>query len=238
MKKEDAIRKINTMGKVGNIVALIARIVVIVSLVLCVAGFVIVLVLPSNLCRLKVDGRAQVLVDLDAFGDTFSWEAEDDLAREVQDSIKDKAGFSYGGNRFAVDNVEMDGSQIYVDSSARLTEINIRNLAWVIASAIVILGLLLVGIIFAGRLAKSFRDCESPFEERVIRRMKQFAYSLIPWAVLSSVAGSLEQRLWMAGGHFSFDLNLGMIVVVLVILALAYIFQYGAILQKESDETL
>lgn len=234
MKKEDAIRKINTMGKVGNIVALIVRIFVIVSLVLCFAGLVIVLVLPSNLCRLKVDGRAQVLVDLDAFG----WEAEDDLAREVQDSIKDKAGFSYGGNRFAVDNVEMDGSQIYVDSSARLTEINIRNLAWVIASAIVILGLLLVGIIFAGRLAKSFRDCESPFEERVIRRMKQFAYSLIPWAVLSSVAGSLEQRLWMAGGHFSFDLNFGMIVVVLVILALAYIFQYGAILQKESDETL
>lgn len=234
MKKEDAIRKINTMGKVGNIVALIVRIFVIVSLVLCFVGLVIVLVLPSNLCRLQVDGRAQVLVDLDAFG----WEAEDDLAREVQDSIKDKAGFSYGGSRFAVDQVEMNGSKITVDSSARLTEINIRNLAWVIASAIVILGLLLVGIIFAGRLAKSFRDCESPFEERVIRRMKQFAYSLIPWAVLSSVAGSLEQRLWMAGGHFSFDLNLGMIVVVLVILALAYIFQYGAILQRESDETL
>lgn len=234
MKKEDAIRKINTMGKVGNIVALIARIFVIVSLVLCFAGLVIVLVLPSNLCRLKVDGRAQVLVDLDAFG----WEAEDGLARDVQDSIKDKAGFSYGGSRFAVDKVEMDGSQIHVDSSARLTEINIRSLAWVIASAIVILGLLLVSIIFAGRLAKSFRDCESPFEERVIRRMKQFAYSLIPWAVLSSVAGSLEQRLWMAGGGFSFELNVGMIVVVLVILALAYIFQYGAILQRESDETL
>ena len=101
-----------------------------------------------------------------------------------------------------------------------------------------ILGLLLVGIIFAGRLAKSFRDCESPFEERVIRRMKQFAYSLIPWAVLSSISGSLDQRLWMAGGGLSFDLNVGMIVVVLVILALAYIFQYGAILQRESDETL
>lgn len=234
MKKEDAIRKINTMGKVGNIVAMIARIFVIVCLVLCVAGLVIVLVLPSNLCRLKVDGRAQVLVDLDAFG----WEAEDDLAREVQDSIKDKAGFSYGGSRFAVDKVEMDGSQIRVDSSARLTEIRIQNLAWVIVSTIVILGLLLVGIIFAGRLAKSFRDCESPFEERVIRRMKQFAYSLIPWAVLSSISGSLDQRLWMAGGGLSFDLNVGMIVVVLVILALAYIFQYGAILQRESDETL
>lgn len=234
MKKEDAIRKINTMGKVGNIVAMIARIFVIVCLVLCVAGLVIVLVLPSNLCRLKVDGRAQVLVDLDAFG----WEAEDDLAREVQDSIKDKAGFSYGGSRFAVDKVEMDGSQIRVDSSARLTEIRIQNLAWVIVSTIVILGLLLVGIIFAGRLAKSFRDCESPFEESVIRRMKQFAYSLIPWAVLSSISGSLDQRLWMAGGGLSFDLNVGMIVVVLVILALAYIFQYGAILQRESDETL
>lgn len=234
MKKEDAIRKINTMGKVGNIVALIARIFVIVGLVLCVAGLVVVLVLPSDLCRLKIDGRAQVLVDLSSFG----WEAGDDLARDVQDSIQDKAGFRYGGNHFAVDKVEMDGSQIRVDSCARLTEIRISSLIWVIASAIVVLGLLLVSIIFAGRLAKSFRDCESPFEDRVIRRIKQFAYSLIPWAVISSVIGSPEQWFWMAGGGFSFDLNVGMIAVVLVILALAYIFQYGAILQRESDETL
>lgn len=234
MTKTDAVRKINKMGKVGNIVALIARILVIICLVACTVGFVIVLVLPSDLCRVRIDGRAQVLVDLGA----FDWMADEDMTHEIQKSIEGNTSFSYGGNRFAVDEVEMEGSQIRVDSSARLTEINIRSMAWIAASAMVVLILLLIGIIFAGRLAKAFRDCESPFEDRVIRRMKQFAYALIPWAVISSVTGNMAQNLWMTGGGFSFGLDLGVVVVVLLILALTYIFQYGAILQKESDETL
>ncbi len=234
MKKTEAIRKINTMGKVGNILAMITRILVIVLLVLSVAGFVIVLFLPADLCRVKMDGRAQVLVDLSAFG----WETDEALEEEVRENVKSSANISYAGNHFAVDEVTMDGSRMEVDASARLTEFNIKSLAWALAGAIVVLILLLISVIFVGRLAKAFRDCSSPFEGLVIRRMKQFAYALIPWAVISSVVGSLEQCIWMASGGFSFDLDFGIIIIVLVILALAYIFQYGAVLQQESDETL
>lgn len=234
MMKLDAVKKINTMGKVGNILALIARIFVILLLVLSLAGFITLLVLPEDLCKVKIDGRAQVLLDLGVFG----WEADGNAAAEMQEKVEKSANISYGGNHFAVDNMDMQGSQMQIDASARLTEFSSRTLAWALVGAMVNLILLLISTIFAGRLAKAFRDCESPFEDTVIRRMKQFAYSLIPWAIVSSVIGSLMQSIWTASAKFGFRLDFGVIITVLVILALAYIFQYGAVLQQESDETL
>lgn len=154
------------------------------------------------------------------------------------DAVKKSANINYAGNHFSVDDIDMEGSRMQIDASAKLTEFSIKTLAWALVGAMVNLILLLISIIFAGRLAKAFRDCESPFEDSVIRRMKQFAYSLIPWAVASSVIGNLLQSIWTASPRFGFSLDFGVIIAVLVILALAYIFQYGAVLQQESDETL
>ena len=234
MMKLDAVKKINTMGKVGNILALIARIFVILLLVLSLAGFITVMVLPSDLCKVKIDGKAQVLLDLGVFG----WEADEETTGEVKNNVEKSANISYAGNHFSVDDINMEGSRMQIDAGAKLSEFSIKTLAWALVGAMINLILLLISTIFAGRLAKAFRDCESPFEDGVIHRMKQFAYSLVPWAVASSVVGSLLQSIWTASPRFGFSLDFGVIITVLVILALAYIFQYGAVLQQESDETL
>ena len=93
-------------------------------------------------------------------------------------------------------------------------------------------------MIFAGKVCKAFRDCQSPFEENVIRRMQYFAYSLIPTVLLESVvAGSIGYFLGNTDG-IGVNLNVSTILVVLVVFALVYVFKYGALLQQESDETL
>lgn len=232
--KTDAVVKINKMGKAGAILALIVKIFVILLLGLCTLAFIILLVLPSDVCTVKINGKAEVLLNLGFFG----LSGDEEQTEEIKKGVAENAVIDYAGNHFSVDSVDVDGSQVALGASGRLSEFNVKNLAWAVAGAILNLILLLVSVIFASRLAKAFRDCDSPFEDRVIHRMKQFAYSLIPWAVISSIVGSLEQQIWVAGGSFSFDLDISMIVIVLVILALAYIFQYGAMLQKESDETL
>lgn len=233
--KENAIKKINTMGKVGTIVALVAKIFVIVLLSLSVIGFVGVLVLPSNLCTVKIDGRAKVGIDLSHFG----VEMNDEVNKEITENVNENVDITYAGNHFSVDNVQTNDKGFNFDAGATLSEFNIKDVAWVLAGAIIYLILLLISTIYAGRLAKSFRSCQSPFEETVIKRMKQFAYSLIPWAVSSSVIGAIQQRIWIASSkNIALSLDISMVIVVLVILALAYIFQYGAVLQKESDETL
>ena len=234
MMKLDAVKKINTMGKVGNVLALIMKIFVILLLVLSISGLVATMVLPENLCKVQIDGKAQVLLDLGAFG----WEADENAAAEVRENVERTANISYAGNHFSVDSMDMEGSRMQIGASAKMTEFNVKTLAWPLAGAIVNLILLLISTIFAGRLAKAFRDCESPFEKTVIHRMKQFAYSLVPWAVVSSVVGNIMKSIWTASAQFGINLDIGMILIVLVILALAYIVQYGAVLQQESDETL
>ena len=232
--KENAIKKINTMGKVGTIIALVTRILVSILLVASVVGFVATLILPADLCRVKIDGKANIHVDVSSLGTNFN-----DIDQQViVEGVEENANIVYSGNHFSVDNVTVDGSQFDIEANADLAVFDLKDLAWALAGAIIVLISLLVSTIFAGRLTKAFRGCQSPFEEIVIRRMKQFAYALIPWAVVSGIVSSLESRIWMASGGFSFSLDISMIIVVLVILALAYIFQYGATLQQESDETL
>ena len=67
-------------------------------------------------------------------------------------------------------------------------------------------------------------NCDSPFEAKVLKAMKAFAYSLIPWAILKAGSGSAS--------------SLSAIIFVLVAITFAHIFNYGAQLQKESDETI
>lgn len=232
--KEKAIQKINMMGKVGTILVLISKIFVSILLALSIIGFVGILCLPSDFCTVKIDGNAKVQVDLSTFGVNLGEIDE----QKIEEGVKKNAKISYGGNEFDVNGVEVEDSKINIGAAADLTEFNVKDFAWALAGAMVYLILLLISLIYAGRLTKAFRGCQSPFEEPVIRRMKQFAYSLIPWAVASSLVGALASQMWMAGGGVSLNLDFTIIVVVLVILAFAYIFQYGAVLQKESDETL
>lgn len=233
--KENAIKKINLMGRIGTIIVLVAKIFVSILIGLTVMGFIASLVLPSELCKVKIDGNAKVYIDLSYFDVTMT----EEVKKGIVDGVNNNANINYAGNQFMVNQVETNDHGFDIDASASLTEVTIRDFAWALAGVFLYLALLLVSLIYTGRLTKSFRHCQSPFENEVIKRMKQFAYSLIPWAVISSVNGVLQQRIWMAGSNrVDLQININIVIIVLVILAFAYFFQYGAVLQKESDETL
>ena len=232
--KEKAIMKINMMGKVGAILALISKIFVSVLLGLCVLGFGAILFLPGDLCKLKVNGTADVLINLSSFGVDFN----DTETQQIKENVEKNANISYAGNEFSVDRVDVGDSSIDIGASASLTELDLKDCLWVLSGVILNLVLLLISIIYASRLAKAFRNCQSPFEKTVITRMKQFAYSLIPWAVISSIVNMLQSRIVISNGGFHLNIDFGIVIMVLLILALAYVFQYGSMLQQESDETL
>ena len=74
--------------------------------------------------------------------------------------------------------------------------------------------------------------------ENVIKKMRGFAYSLIPWVILNSTSRSMIDSLLNGKLNVQVSLDITMLIIVLIVLALVYIFQYGAMLQQESDETL
>lgn len=110
-----------------------------------------------------------------------------------------------------------------------------------------------VVFVFLLLAADAFRRCDSPFEDRVIRRMNVFA-----WVLLASALFNLFVSLFSEiGGRIFYENIAGFytangivesvlylitpsfpLVVSLIVLFLVRVFRHGAELQKESDETL
>ena len=95
--------------------------------------------------------------------------------------------------------------------------------------------------LFVAKFGKVLHKNSTPFSKPCIRYLKVTAFILLGWSVLSLVTGGAVRRI-LTGGLFGISLggslDLGSLFIALVLLLVAYIFEYGAKLQRESDETL
>jgi len=241
MNKSEAISKINKLGKISNIIVSIARVIMIVGLVFCIVGTVILMFVPKGLVQLNISGRTDVLVDLSRINVQLSEEEQQDILLSIQEDIDDensRSTIDVNGNTYGTETVAVDESSIMLGAEAESYTVDIKNIIFILFFASLTLALLVVTLTFAGKLCKGFRDCESPFEENIIKKMNHLAYSLIPWAFVSTISNSIEETFFTNNATFLVGVDLGIIIVIFFIFILAYIFKYGAVLQQESDETL
>ncbi|MGN0424817.1 MAG: hypothetical protein ACI4FY_05800 [Acetatifactor sp.] len=233
--KRQAIIKINKMGKTGVIILNILKVILILGIVGCVIGTIVCAALPKDLLTMQFSGDATVTVNMDAVEQMTGKTISDAELRKQLTS----GNITVDGKDYVMNQISLEGRNMVVDTQAEMPRtIQLRNLTLVCISGLVLCVASLVSMIFAGKVCKAFRDCQSPFEENVIKRMQYFAYSLIPTVLLESVvAGSIGYFLGNSDG-ISINLNVSTILVVLVVFALVYVFKYGALLQQESDETL
>lgn len=232
--KEQAIQKINKIGKISSIFALIGKIIVGIGLVCTIIGAIICFAIPKDLVEITTAGAMVMDVDFTALGVDMAEfqdeEAREEAVAEMKESISDE--------EFTVIDVSMDETGAQIAGTMAEYSFTIRDGAWAVVIAAVALAMTFVTLWFVGNLCKAFRDCQSPFEENVIKRMKHLAVALIPWCIISSVSDSTFSSIVSGKPSFSLSVDLGMVLVVLVVLVLVYIFKYGAVLQQESDETL
>lgn len=232
--KAEAVKKINTMGKVGSILAIIANVCVAVGILGVIAVMVVTAVIPKGCAVVKTEGTFDVDLDLAAVDRV--------LSDEEQARIN---ALSTAGDRIAINGEEMaqltaeaTATAVKVTADSKTLTLDIHDLSRYLWPALLALVAMEVTFIFALRLCNAFKRCISPFEENVIAKMKALAWSLLPWIVLPAFAESALTNLLSGGFRWNFSLDLTMIVTVLIVFVLVRIFQYGAILQQESDETL
>lgn len=233
--KQDAINKINKMGQIGQIIALIAKIFVIIGLVFLIGCSIALAALPKDFVTLNFSGGAEVSVNLNAIGITLTEEQQEEINKQ---GISGNNSFSSNGTRYAVDKLQAQDSELFIQASADNVSVSLSNFVWIMISAVLTLAMTLVTLFFIGGLCKAIRYCQTPFEENVICKMRYFAFSLIPWVILSTVSQSVASGILNNHFQIGVSIDFGMIIIVLVVLALTYIFRYGAVLQQESDETL
>ncbi len=229
--KPDAVLKINKIGRVGQIFTLIGKIVVGMGLFFTLIGTIIMAVMPEDLITADVRGGISMVVDMGALG-------FDEIPEQDKEVIQEQFGAGEEVNGTMITSTEIDGNKVIVDAEASNMRFKLNTFVWVLLAALLYEIATFVVLFFIGGLCKAFRNCDTPFCDNVIRKMKNLAFSLIPMALFSSYSESMASGIMSEGPGFSFSIDLAVVIAILLIFGLAYIFQYGAKLQQESDETL
>lgn len=229
MIKEQAIAKINKMGKAGRVITNILKVFTIIGIVILTMVTILMLLLPKDLFQYHFVSQDRLEISIDALEKLpLSQEERESLKRgEIQEILSQGTYFIEGDKIVALlSSGEKDGVA------------TVNHLLFIMLCGTVAGVFTLITLIYAGKLCKSFETCASPFEENVIWRMRRFAYSLIPWVLLTDMSESALGSLFEGKMELKISVNISALIIVLALLALVYIFQYGAVLQQESDETL
>ena len=230
-------KKINTIAKVGRILATIAAVFMILGCIASAVGIGVTASMPKDSLMVDVTGIADV---------TAKGEVLESITDAIIDSAKGGKGkVMLGDSNVAIGDVEdsiPEGVTAQkTDKGFTLSVENKRlNISTQAITTVLIFSFLntvcLTVVLFMIRaLMKSIEKCETPFCNDVIRKMKNFGYSLIPLAVLSGTSENTWNILDV-GVHAGIDLKV--VFVILVVFMLVMVFSYGAELQKQSDETL
>lgn len=220
--KNENVKKINTIGKVGYIILIITKIILIASAVAVVAVGILMLFMPDDFVTINGNADAEIVVNT---GDLPSF-IGDNVVKIEESDVKFN-NFSIDVDFLIKENKISDNKRSY-DIEASVEELDGRVIA--IASSVacfvgaIMLVLWTIVVSFGIKLAKALRDCDSPFEQNVILRMKRFGIALLPLGI---------GTIFLHGA-----LSLTTILLILVVLLFVFIFNYGAQLQQESDETL
>lgn len=232
--KEQAIKKINKLGKISGVLALIGKILVGTGLAVMLIATIACFAIPKEAVLFGVGGTASIDVNLDTLNSPLT---EDDV-KEMENEMEKVKEEGMETGEYNLTDVSISNERLYMNAMTKEKQVSVRDLGWMLLAFTGALVLTMVTLCFISSLCKAFRNCESPFEANVIRKMSNFAWSLIPWAFVSTITESLRDSFMTNRPSVALSIDLGMILVVLVIFALVQIFKYGAVLQQESDETL
>ncbi len=232
-----AIQKINGFGKAGRIIANICKILVIIAIVAVIVATVILFILPKDLVQIRIDAHADVTVNYGQLG-SFTKLLTPSTAEDILEEIQEESKFEFNGMEFAMDTAEVTDESILIGATAQLNTLDMGHIRIVLIFAIFALALVLVSMHFICSFCKALEVCKSPFEDNMIRKMQQLAWALLCLPFASSIAESISTSIMTGRLSIGLHIDLMEVIVILAVFALTFVFKYGAVLQRESDETL
>jgi len=169
--KNEAISKINKFGRIGNTIALVSKILIGICMALLLAGAVILFVLPKDFINVALSTNVEMDFNTDSLGMDFT---EDELAEKQAELV---AEASEDKEDYVVTDIEVVGYNVSITEKTEDVNLNVRSMAWLLLLLVGGLTMIMVVLCFASSLCKAFRDCETPFEDKVIKKMQNLAFS-------------------------------------------------------------
>lgn len=218
--KNDITAKINKVGKVSRIVSKIAQVATLIGVIACIVAGVILMFVPSDAVK-SFNGEAsgKIVFDEEKTKNIISF-ADDDNSKKYINIMN----FKFEVN--TTETVEGDDHVVNFDTMAINADgrhFKILGIFICFAAALYSASLYVI-FTFAVKFSKTLETCESPFESDVLTAMKKLGYSFIPFVVISIGLTGIS--------------SIMVTFVILVVLLFIHIFNYGAELQQESDDTV
>lgn len=245
-----AMKKINRFGKIGKqvITVLMVITVILTAVTAGLAGYL--LSLPEDAVKMQVSADADLDVQEELFaplwntladGVTYSSEQMPDLENGALLPPEDtplKVSLSIFDLEASTAVIHSDAGRKLVHAETEPVQYEAADFAkllwWCVLAAVSgIAALFMMRRLFCG-----FEQCESPFREEVVKRMRQFTFSLLPFAILVSVAETAAETILYPKEGLNLYVEWGAFAAFVIALCLGTVFRYGAQLQQESDETL
>lgn len=236
MNKDNAISKINKIGKAGSIISKIAMVFLTVGVVVAIISGIMFLTVPKEDFVMKFDDNASFTLNTGSkvFSGLFGISSEDASSEIARGSMLIN-GTEYSFVDADYDEASKTTTYTLQGNGATITAGRFAVVAF-IAAAFAAINIVL--FFFVKKLCDALKQCQSPFEESIITGIQHCAWVLIPWAVFGGFFEGVMTTAFSSNIQTGFDLNIPAVLVILLLFGLAFVFKYGAVLQTESDETL
>ena len=221
-KLMENLKKIQTIGKISKIVALVVCVPAFVATAVALIGATVCASIPES--WLSVSGQVNGTVEI---GSSLS------VWKEALERLGGAGEGSFG-------TWSVEGGKLFVSlRSPDFENIPLTKMAAVALTAAAFrLAFYGVILLFVSKFARALEKNSTPFCDACIKYLKITAFVLLGWAVVGETTLQVVCGMFFGKFRLGVSVNGGMILISLVFLLLAYIFQYGAKLQREADETL
>ena len=234
-------KKINTIGKIGRIFTTIIAVFMILAAAATAVGIGVAASLPKDALAVEVTGTADVTAKGQLLGKIAGAVIDASEGGNGKIYIDDEQKIAIGDFRNSVPEgvtAEETGKGFTLNMDKQMLNLNVDAVIYALAAALVNTVCTIIVLFMIRALMKALERCDTPFCDDVIKRMKHFGYSLIPFAFISGLSENVWHYLLSPGVDVHFGIDLTVVFGILVVFMLTMIFTYGAALQKESDETI
>lgn len=241
--KNDVVSKVNKIGKAGVIITNIGKVFLWIGLVMCLLTGLLLLALPDDFIMIHMEGKAAIEVNFPAaISQSDFYVVEQDGVGELKWNDvtwgEVDASLEVNGQEYGVVGMVKTENGYLMDAMSDTYTIKVTNFASVVILAAVLCAVTLITMHFVGKLCKLFQDCETPFTTEIADALKKLAIALIPMAFLAKLSESVSNSVMSGDVNIVIGVDLMTVLLVLLVFMLSAIFNYGTLLQQESDETL
>ena len=222
----NTLKRVHQFGKVGKIILTVLLVLNILATAAAGATSAVMAALPRDTVSVSVTSQAV-------------YQSSGKFAEDLWQVLMGGRQFETvaATNGYVSADMHMEGEQMVIETTSVPMTYTCGDVVRILLFTALASAATAVMLWLLRKLFKTIEGCESVFCEELVKRMKAFGWSLLPLAVLASVAETAARR-FMATGVTAIYIQWGLLIAFAVTMCLAVVFRYGVKLQRESDETL